>query len=81
MNFVAFQTFQLVVGMASANKIGQEFRSTAPFASFDVLTPEEPGRVWQLTKRLLSISHNFLASYSVQKTSNVAKPGVQFPVQ
>ena len=46
--------FQLITGMASVQKIGQESRSQTTFAKFDVLTPDEPGWAWQLPKHLLS---------------------------
>ena len=73
--------FQLITGLASANKIGQEFRSETPFAKFDVLTPEQPGWAWQMTKRLLSVPRNFLTSQGVQESSNVAESGIQITVR
>jgi len=54
--------FQLITGMASVDKIGQEFRTTTPFAQFDVLASDESDRMWRLTKRLLSVPRNILTS-------------------
>jgi hypothetical protein len=58
-----FSIFQMIAGIAYTEEIGSELGAQkTPFTKFDVLTPEESGRVGQLTKRLLSVSHNILIS-------------------
>ena len=69
--------FQLITGLASANKIGQEFRSETPFTKYDVLTPAEPGWAWQLTKRLLCAGGKLRASHKPQKHLENCQSGVQ----
>jgi len=58
-----FSIFQMIAGTAYTEEIGRELRAQkTPFTKFDVLTPEESGWAWQLTKRLLSVSQNILTS-------------------
>ena len=74
-------TFQLIAGMAYLQELDREQLSETPFAKFDVLTPDEPGWVWQLGKRLLNIPRQVLTARLFQKPSNVAQRGIQITVQ
>ena len=55
-------TFQLVVGVSNAQKIGQESRRSTPFAAYDALSPDEPGQALQFVKRLLHLASPFTKS-------------------
>ena len=64
-------TFQLIAGIAYVQELDREQLSETPFAKFDVLTPDEPGWVWQFGKRLLNIPHQVLTAHLFHKPSKV----------
>jgi hypothetical protein len=55
-------SLQQIAGTAYVQKLRQELQPQARFAEYDVLTPDEPGQVWQFIRRFLNRASNIVTS-------------------